>query len=279
MRKTILLTLVSVMMFSCANDVKENNFSETERKLYSILPDSYAEIGNKHNEMLSDFYFGEENRLARSSGTDYKNLSIEAYFGDVSVSYNFKPFSVLKTRNAVEEGNSVAREMVDLDLISEEAGEYIAHVEAVLDNLPDSLEEAKDAISVIELDYLDSSDGNIMPEFISYAETAKASLEFWSENLELLEGASDDVIGRWSLKSLWNKYKHKLKMMAASDAAGAAAGAAFGAALGASVAGIGAAYGAAIGASIAGTVSSAQGFQSDCVCVVIPVTKIQQKMQ
>lgn len=278
MRKTILLALASIMMFSCVNDVKENNFTDTERKLYSILPDSYAEIGNKHNEMLSDFYFGEENRLARASGTNYKNLSIEAYFGDVSVCYNFRPFSVLKTRNAVEEGNSVAQEMVDLDLISEEAGEYIAHVEAVLDNLPDSLEEAKDAISVIELDYLESSDGSILPEFISYAETAKASLEFWSENLELLEGSSDDVIGRWSLKSLWNKYKHRLKMMSASDAAGAAAGAVFGATIGFAGGGAGAAPGAVIGAALAGAVSSVQGFKNDCICVVVPVGMILERM-
>lgn len=277
MKKMAFLVLVFAVLIGCGNNVEKGSLSETERELYSVLPESYAAVGTAHNELLADFYFGEENRAARNAGVHYKDLSVEAYFGDFAERYEFSAFSVQTARNAVEEDCSMAHEMMEKELISEESVKYIEQVEAILDNLPDSLEETKDAISTVELNSLAVSGGEVLPEFISYAETAKASLEFWSENIELLE-ETENTEARWILKRLWNKYKHKLKMMAASDAAGAAAGAAVGAAIGAPIAGVGAGYGAAVGAAIAGAASSAEGFKKDCVCIIIPLSKIQKKV-
>ena len=38
------------------------------------------------------------------------------------------------------------------------------------------------------------------------------------------------------------------------------------------------AHGAAVGAAVAGAVSSAQGFRSDSVCVVVPIDKIKKML-
>ena len=61
-------------------------------------------------------------------------------------------------------------------------------------------------------------------------------------------------------------------MMAASDAAGAAAGAAIGFAATKS------SYVAAVCAVVAGAVSSEEGFRQDCVCIIIPLEKIQAEI-
>ncbi len=61
-------------------------------------------------------------------------------------------------------------------------------------------------------------------------------------------------------------------MMAASDAAGAAAGAAIGFAATKS------SYVAAGCAVVAGAVSSEEGFRQDCVCIIIPLEKIQAEI-
>ena len=120
---------------------------------------------------------------------------------------------------------------------------------------------------------MNEKSGSELCEFISYAETAKASLAFWSENIEMLEAGVDknSKKGRWIFRRLWNKYKHKIAMMAASDAASSAAGAGAGYA-------IGGPHGAVIGAALAGAVSSLQGFRNDSVCVVVPIDKIKEML-
>lgn len=163
--------------------------------------------------------------------------------------------------------------MEDKKLISAESSKYIALTESIIEKPSNSLEETQAAISKIELNALNEKSGSELCEFISYAETAKASLAFWSENIEMLETGADknSKKGRWIFRRLCNKYKHKIAMMAASDAAGSAAGAAAGYA-------IGGPHGAAIGAAVAGAVSSLQGFRNDSVCVVVPIDKIKKML-
>lgn len=130
--------------------------------------------------MKSDFYFGNTNRAAREAGVDYKNLSAEDYFGKISERYEFMTFSSMSARNAENSkaNNSVTQMMLEKDLISNEAGKYIEQVENILHDLPDTIEETRDVISSIELDCISTSNESVLPEFISYAETAKSSLEF-----------------------------------------------------------------------------------------------------
>ena len=262
-------------LFSCSNNAKdvsgENDILES--KLYSIIPEEYCSIGKSHNKILNDFYFGNTQRSASSTEINYKDLSVEDYCGKIDTVYYIRSIPQEIARNAASTDISAAQFMEDKKLISAESSKYIALTESIIEKPSNSLEETQAAISKIELNALNEKSGSELCEFISYAETAKASLAFWSENIEMLEAGVDknSKKGRWIFRRLWDKYKHKIAMMAASDAAGSAAGAGAGYA-------IGGPHGAAIGAAVAGAVSSLQGFRNDSVCVVVPIDKIKKML-
>ena len=262
-------------LFSCSNNAKdvsgENDILES--KLYSIIPEEYCNIGKSHNKILNDFYFSNTQRSASSTEINYKDLSVEDYCGKIDTVYYIRSIPQEIARNAASTDISAAQFMEDKKLISAESSKYIALTESIIEKPSNSLEETQAAISKIELNALNEKSGSELCEFISYAETAKASLAFWSENIEMLEAGVDknSKKGRWIFRRLWNKYKHKIAMMAASDAAGSAAGAGAGYA-------IGGPHGAAIGAAVAGAVSSLQGFRNDSVCVVVPIDKIKKML-
>ena len=74
-------------------------------------------------------------------------------------------------------------------------------------------------------------------------------MDFWNENIEILENNEElNNVDRGIISDIWNKYKHRLGMMAASDAAGAAVGALIGAGFGTQI--LGAPYGTEIGAFV-----------------------------
>ena len=270
-----LLPAAVLCLFSCSNNAKdvsgENDILES--KLYSIIPEEYCNIGKSHNKILNDFYFGNTQRSASSTEINYKDLSVEDYCGKIDTVYYIRSIPQEIARNAASTDISAAQFMEDKKLISAESSKYIALTESIIEKPSNSLEETQAAISKIELNALNQKSGSELCEFISYAETAKASLAFWSENIEMLEAGVDknSKKGRWIFRKLWNKYKHKIAMMAASDAAGSAAGAGAGYA-------IGGPHGAAIGAAVAGAVSSLQGFRNDSVCVVVPIDKIKKML-
>ena len=274
--KKIFFCLVAATTFlSCKNEVndpvsKEIEF-KNEKELSLILPEKYEEIGINHNDMLNDFYFNNANRQILNAKVSYKDFSIEEYFGRIDKKYYFKDMIYDFSRNASNDV-SVTETLVRNELLTEEGAEYISKIESILDEPLNSLEETKNAISEIEIEVLDNPENESLYDFFSYAETAKSSLEFWAENIELLEGTANDNTGRWIFKDLWNKYKHRLGMMAASDAAGAAAGAAIGFAATKS------SYVTAGCAVVAGAVSSEEGFRQDCVCIIIPLEKIQAEI-
>lgn len=262
-------------LFSCSNNAKEVSGENDilESKLYSIIPEEYCNIGKSHNKILNDFYFGNTQRSASSTEINYKDLSVEDYCGKIDTVYYIRSIPQEIARSAASTDISAAQFMEDKKLISAESSKYIALTESIIEKPSNSLEETQAAISKIELNALNEKSGSELCEFISYAETAKASLAFWSENIEMLEAGVDknSKKGRWIFRRLWNKYKHKIAMMAASDAAGSAAGAGAGYA-------IGGPHGAAIGAAVAGAVSSLQGFRSDSVCVAVPIDKIKKML-
>lgn len=262
-------------LFSCNNNTKdvsgENDILES--KLYSIIPEEYCSIGKSHNKILNDFYFNNTQRSASSVEINYKDLSVEDYCGKIDTVYYICSIPQEIARNAASTDISAAQFMEDKKLISAESSRYIALAESIIEKPSNSLEDTQAAISKIELNALNEKSGSELCEFISYAETAKVSLAFWSENIEMLEADADknSKNSRWIFRRLWNKYKHKIAMMAASDAAGSAAGAGAGYA-------IGGPHGAAIGAALAGAVSSLQGFRNDSVCVVVPIDKIKKML-
>lgn len=274
--KMLGLALVVALAFAGCKNNLENGESANSR-LSSILPKEYSKIGENHNRILYDFYFNSSaSRTALSSGNlNYKELPLEEYFGKFESRYYFEDFSSFASRSAASD-ETVTSSLVEEGLISESGSEYISEIEKILANPFNSIEEMQENISRIEIEALSNKSSEELCEFLSYAETAKASLEFWNDNIEVLENAEVNS-ARGLFSNLWNKYSHRLGMMAASDAAGAAAGAIAGAALGSAAAGVGAGPGAAIGAVVAGAASSAEGFRKDCVCVVIPVDKIKAK--
>lgn len=257
MRKFGFVILASVLaagLFGCKNNVKDEMSANAvlERKLSKILPADYTNIGKKHNELLNDFYFKNRNRSISPLCIDYKTASAEDYFGTFDIEYTIRACTYEYVRNITTENTSDTQFMLNKELVSETSGKYMALTEKVLANPLDSLDATQAAISNIELQALhEQKNSEELCSFLSYAETAKTSLEFWSENIETLESSMEKHTseGRWIFRSLWNRYKHKLAMMAASDAAGAAAGAAAGYA-------IAGPHGAAVGAGIAGASSS-----------------------
>ncbi len=236
-------------------------YSEAVQKVIQ----QYHGIGEEHNKLLSDFYFGNDSlrSVAVPNSGDYKSLSIEEYFGEIDNVYYFGSMDSSR-RNAVE--TSMTVQMVERDLISSGAAQYIAQIESILNAPLDSLEATQEAITAVEAQAIPQLSGGDLDQFMSYAETAKASLGFWTDNYTILSGENDEESARFFswIRRAWNKHKHKLAMMAASDAAGAAAGAAVGIVI--SGGNTAAALKAAVKSSAA---SSAAGFRAGKLCVVI----------
>ncbi|MCR4734212.1 MAG: hypothetical protein K5829_04285 [Treponema sp.] len=278
-----LALIASVVFAGCNSSFEENtNDDDSASKLLAkILPEQFADIGNNHNEILNDFYFGSE-RSVLNNGTKYKELSVEDYFGVFDEVYYLKDFSILDSRTADVEDVSVTDSLLEKELISDIDANYISKIEKVLDAPLETLEETQNAIAEIEVQALNTVENSDLYEFFSYAETAKASLEFWTENIETLENSEDlsETSARWIIKDAWNKYKHKLGMMAASDAAGGAVGAGIGAAIASTIFGPeSAGMGAIIGAAVVGSASSAEGFKQDKVCIVVSISDIEKKIR
>lgn len=107
-------------------------------------------------------------------------------------------------------------------------------------------------------------------------------MDFWNENIEILENNEElNNVDRGIISDIWNKYKHRLGMMAASDAAGAAVGALIGAGFGTQILGApyGTEIGAVIGATVVGAASSAEGFKTDAICIVVSLDSIRKKIE
>lgn len=148
-------------------------------------------------------------------------------------------------------------EMLSENLISGSAAQSIKKIEEVLNDPEKSVEEMDYAITQIQKETIPLLSGDDLSQFMAYAETAKASLVFWDENYDELS---------YGIRGERSVFK-RIAMAAASDAAGAAAGAAFGA----SIAGK---PGAIAGGTVAGAASSAAGWKSKKLSIVIPFTKI-----
>ena len=277
--------VAATTFLSCKNEVndpvsKEIEF-KNEKELLLILPEKYEEIGINHNDMLNDFYFNNANRQILNAKVSYKDFSIEEYFGRIDKKYYFKDMIYDFSRNASNDV-SVTETLVRNELLTEEGAEYISKIESILDEPLNSLEETKNAISEIEIEVLDNPENESLYDFFSYAETAKASLDFWNENIEILENNEElNNVDRGIISDIWNKYKHRLGMMAASDAAGAAVGALIGAGFGTQILGApyGTEIGAVIGATVVGAASSAEGFKTDAICIVVSLDSIRKKIE
>lgn len=228
---------------------------------------NFSEVGRIHNEILEDFFYC--NNTERTAELIQNERSVEEYFGEIEqqIVHEVGEFNDLK----------ISEDLYKENLISSEVESYIQVVENILENPGDSIMEMDNSIKKLEKEAEDDLSGDDSYQFISYAETARASLEFWNENYIKLQGLELGSNARGAILDYWNQYKHKLGMMAASDAAGAAAGAAIGIVVGGSM-GIPPDIAALAGATVCGSASSIKGFKEDKVCVVIPLEKIIKEM-
>lgn len=196
-------TLVAMTATGCKNQLEGAN----EKPVVEL-----GEIGTLHNTILTELYhIGEANRAADAGTTE---ADIAAYFG------SYETIAV-----AANSKDGIVQALVAQDIVSDAAAEYIYKVESLLANPLDTLEEAFASISAIESEAKEALFGTDFIAFESYADTAKASLLFWTENIETIDGRKEAESGRWIIKDFLKKNKDRVANAAASDAAGAAAGA------------------------------------------------------
>lgn len=250
--------LVILFVAGCSQDVKFAADSNVSPEVQEAII-HYSDVGKRHNLELERFYFSQ--MTGRSGAVAYKSLAIEDMYGEVERIY-FGDMIVGRSAD----GASVVETLAEKQLVSENAVALLARIEKLLRNPLSTRELMNQAIVEVQEVAVATLEGTELDQVMSYAETAKASLEFWTENFGTLTNENSG----WSLQKWWDTNKHKIAMMAVSDAAGAAVGAILGASIGSSVGGVGAGPGAGVGAVICGAASSIQGFKDDKFCVVIP---------
>ena len=249
-----------VFMAGCSQDVQIVSSVSVSKATQEAVA-SYSEIGRQHNLELERFYFSQGVARRADSVADYKAKDLESVYGKAEYLYFG---SMSGSRNAAD--TTVTEALAEKKLISEGAAKLLSRIEQLLRNPLSTRELMNQAILEIQEVAVSTLEGTELEQVMSYAETAKASLEFWSENFGTLTNENQG----WSIQQWWDTNKHKIAMMAVSDAAGAAVGAILGASIGSSVGGVGAGPGAGVGAVICGAASSIQGFKEDKFCVVIP---------
>ena len=248
----IVAGFVAVTMVGCKNQLENTGYTQHSVEL--------GEIGSCHNEMLTELYQLNNSDRSADSGTTESDMN--AFFGEYEI--------VASTEFS---DNGIVDQLVEKDAVSNVAAEYMMQIEDLLNNPLDTFEEMIGAIVSIENDAKQVLNDTDYIEFNSYADTAKASLLFWTENIETIANMADSGDARWIIKDFFNKHKHKIGMAAASDAAGAA----LGAAIGSTIPGVGTATGAVIVGAASGAASSAMGYKEDKVCVVVALGSLADR--
>lgn len=286
MKKIMSVAFVSLAAYTfvaCGALLGSNNSNKAkiyltpkERKVIG----EFSEIGKEHNSLLADFYGMDltENRSAVVKNTP---KDFDDYFQiDENTISVFSEFSY-----GSSESRSASQEKTILNLLADKveldsaAKEYALKIERLLlsESDAESVEDLQNSITYVEKEAIANLEGDALVQFMSYAETAKASLEFWNAYYNLIDDSSTEKAR--GLFSFIKAQLNKIKWAAASDAAGAAAGAIAGAVIGSAIPGVGTAASAAAGAAVAGAASSAEGYRTGKLCVVVSPTDIQKKLR
>ena len=185
-----------------------NNLAETQK--CNVVSVELGEIGTRHNAILTEFY--QLNNTNRAVETGTTEADLEAYFGEyeilLSVSY--------------EEGEEVyvISELNKIGAVNSESAVYIEKIETLVNEGSDSLENLLAEISAVEEEAKENLPSDKFEEFESYADTSKASLVFWTENIETISQTQESCR---SIASWWAENKERVLKASLSDAAGAAA--------------------------------------------------------
>lgn len=283
-------TLLGVLLAGCKFAIngkfsKDNNSSCTTTQWANLIDDrpdiaiKFDDVGGQHNEMLVNLY----NELVAYKASSTRNAQIHHYLTDGEIKmviHNF--FANNEYRSSEVLGEDVTSQ--EQYNFSEESQVYICMIDEAVSNEENDLKMVLENIERIERDAETHIPTVDVEAFYSYTATTRASLAYWTEHVaewENLRSSSfdDDQAARGAIIDWFKKQRKKIAMCAASDAAGAAVGAGVGAALGSVAGGPGAAAGAALGAIIVGAASSAEGWSTGELCIVVPWSKLKDKIK
>lgn len=281
MIQAMTVILVPLFMASCDSPLSRStdaqSGSDVSQQTAAVIA-QYKQIGDEHNALLKDYHTFLSQERADSINPISEDALFVERFGITDEARIIHLSQSTSTGRSVNEPETLVETMLEGAMVNVDAAVYMGQIENLLQNPLEDFAEMQNAITNIESQAIEVLDASALTEFMAYAETAKASLFFWAENYESLTN-SGDLSGVDSSASnglfdfivkAWNKYKHKLAMMAASDAAGAA--------IGSTIPGVGSATGAIAGAIACGVISSERGFNKDALCIVIDIGAINKEI-
>jgi len=267
---SLLICGVLAVFISCLPDI-ENIFLAEDAAKNEIIA-SYQQIGADHNNKLTEYY----NEVTKYSVSILEETEIfDDFFGIGEEVFRIELSIPSFGTRSVDNSDSLVYAALENDLISTDGAVYMARVEDILYTPFYDIDGIHTAITSVQYQALDILTGSALDEFMAYSETAKSSLVFWSDNYEKMTEPDYDYssspINGASRVAFWDQVLYA----ALSDAAGAAAGALVGATMCSSIPGVGSSVGATIGAVIAGAASSAKGFSTGHLCIIVPIAKIE----
>ncbi len=190
----IIAMILTLGFVSCKNEITDD--FEIDSYSQSII-DSYSNVGKEHNTMLNDFFSTFDVNPRTILDDDLYNKRFEEYFGN--------DVKVLKFTGFSSRSNSQS------DIGIENAIVYVNKIDSLLDSESISTEDFIREVTLIEVEAIANLSDDELQPFMCYAEVAKASCEFWNDNV-------GDISPRASLGK-------KIKACIASDALGALFGA------------------------------------------------------
>jgi hypothetical protein len=180
--------------------------------------EKYSPIGVAHNEMLDGFYGKAEN--TRSVLTDdERKAKFNKYF-EITDEAKRLELPIFQGRSV--EPTSIIDQMESQNIFQETESAYLKRIESILYTSSASVDDVKVEITKIEADAVANLSEEKLPIVMSYAETAKASITYWSEHPSLLEDFNPSLIGCNSARAM-DPWKLGF-LVAAADAAGASGG-------------------------------------------------------
>lgn len=239
----------------------------------------FDNVGIDHNKELGNVY----EKLVNFKNTQPRNVSDKKGLSDEEISFvinrYFSETNIRSVNNSRQ--NSDGLEHVPEFTFSPSAQSFIDQIKILIDPITDATpqSEVEGVIKQIE-DIEKKAEPVLLPEekapFYAYTATSRASLAYWYDNVkhwDELRNPSTTSSARYI--SIWRR----IGASVASDAAGAAVGAAMGAAIGAGIAGVGAPIGAIVGAVVVGGASSATGWVTGNLSIVVPITDLNERVR
>jgi hypothetical protein len=200
-------------IFSCSFDESTNSDNYVPDEKTQAVIDEYSIIGTSHNEKLTGYY---------QDTTDKSSETFNKYF-EISSNYSPLTLSIIGASGKGFQPNSIVDELDKEEMLDSDELIYLKKIENILYS---SYASSNDVISTqnyitkIEGEAVINVSEDSLAVIMSYAETAKSSLTYWSSDTSLLMSSS--LMKNTSARAATGA--ELVFLVAAADAAGAAAG-------------------------------------------------------